>query len=70
MSVDHPHRTQRSTNSPLSSVLALLTAMTLALTACATQTGPKLGHPAARRAIPPMDLAAPQQTETATFALG
>jgi hypothetical protein len=38
--------------------------------ACTAQSGPSLGAPGTQPDIPPIDLAAPERLETATFALG
>ena len=48
----------------------LIALAVLAFTACARQGNSDVGDPAAPPAIPPIDLAAPRQTETAAFALG
>lgn len=49
---------------------AAIALLLLALAACASPGGPAPGNSGGRLDIPSLDVAAPQQTETATFALG
>jgi hypothetical protein len=61
-----PHRRNAHTRPIGASWLRIfIAALAFALIACTSQDAPA-GQPA----VPPIDLAAPEKTETATFALG
>ena len=60
-----PRRHTHTQPSDVSRPRIFIAALALALIACTSQDGPA-GQPA----VPPIDLAAPEKTETATFALG
>jgi hypothetical protein len=65
------HQSQTPLRKNGSSHTALALAVALLLTgACAAPGGSVAGDTAPQPAIPPIDAGAPEQTETATFALG
>jgi hypothetical protein len=70
VTVPYRGRSHRRLKRLPAAILTLLTAALLALAACTAQGSPGQGAVVSPSAVPPIDLAAPQQTKTATFALG